>query len=104
MQRFEPRPALTFSALVIDYDANTVSQHGEKITLRPKEFELLYTLALNHDIVLSLDQIDEALGSRYVDNSPNSIHHTISRIRAAIGKTSIETVARRGYVLRSTHA
>lgn len=72
--RQQTATGLTFGALRIDPDRREVTNGGEVLHLKPKEFELLHFLARNRGMALSRDLIlervwgwDFAGGSRTVD-------------------------------------
>ncbi len=66
--------ALTVGDLTIDPQAHTVTVHDQAIDLPPREFDLLYTLALNAGHVLSTaDLIARVWGAEY-DGEPQVVY------------------------------
>jgi len=81
---------LVFDGLVIDLPAREVTVDGEKVTLTPKEYELLVYLAQNKNIALSRDVLlsdiwgydfgDVRTIDTHVKNLRNNLGHYRSRI------------------------
>ncbi len=87
--------------LQIDPARREVTVRGEQITLRNKEFDLLYELGKNIGIVLSRDQLlDQVWGYEYIGNTRTVDVH-IGHLRKKIHGSSlkIETITGIGYKL-----
>jgi DNA-binding response OmpR family regulator len=68
--KIEHTTSLTVGDLSIDPGTHTVSIAGKPIDLRPREFELLHTLALQPGIVLSVDNLLASVwGAEYIGES-----------------------------------
>ncbi len=90
-----------FGDFVIDTGAALLLQRGRVINLRPKSFEVLRLLAENAERVLSRDELAAVWRGRVATDE--SIAQCISDIRRALADTDqrlLQTVPRRGYVLR----
>ena len=102
--RSEPR-RLASGDLVIDEDAHQVWDHEEVVQLSPTEYRLLRYLILNHDRVLSKDQILDYVWEYDFGGNAGIVETYIGYLRkklSAASGTRIETVRGFGYVLRST--
>lgn len=95
---------LKIDDLVMDKDKYTVSREGDNIELTKKEYDLLKYFLENKDIVLSRDQLLEAVwGYDYVGQT-NIVDVYIRYLRSKIDdpydKKLIKTVRGVGYVIR----
>ena len=89
--------------LTIEPAKRRVVSGGNKISLAPKEYDLLMYLIENKDIVLSRDQIlDHVWGSDYAGYD-RAVDTHIKKLRAALGGcgSHIETVIKAGYKWKS---
>ncbi len=91
---------ITIGKVVLNYDSQTVSREGERITLPQKEFLLLYKLLSYPDIVFTRMQLmDEIWGyDSQTDEHTVSVH--IGRLRERFGpwpEFEIVTVRGLGY-------
>ncbi|CUS95206.1 Transcriptional regulatory protein, C terminal [Candidatus Kryptonium thompsonii] len=91
--------------LVINPISRTVTRGGKKIYLSPKEFELLYYLAMNQGKVLTRMEIGENVWGINFDTGTNYIDVYINYLRRKIDKDFdkklIHTVRGVGYVLKA---
>ena len=81
------------------YRERTVLVDGEKIITTPKEFDLLYYLLRNVNIVLSRDQIIYTVWDMDYNGDDRTVDTHIKCLRAKLGKYSscIVTVRKVGY-------
>jgi len=91
--------------LVIDAPRRCVTQGGKEIDLTPREFDLLYTLALNRGMVMTREKLLERVWGYdyYGDTRTVDVH--IRHIRDKLGDDSskpryLETVWGVGYKFR----
>ena len=77
----EPSTTIAAGALVLDRKRRVVTVGGEPVDLTAKEFELLWFLASNPEVVFSRDQILEELWSEDFDGDPKSVTVLVSRLR-----------------------
>lgn len=94
-----------WQGLVLNETRHEVRYNGEEITLTNREFEMLKTLLVNKDIVLSRDTLLERVcGYDYVGET-NVVDVYIRYLRAkiddAFGVKMIQTIRGVGYVIRS---
>jgi len=89
-QSGEPGNILTFPGLVINHDAREVDVQGNKISLTPKEFELLAFLAKNSGRVFTREQLLEHVWGydfygdlRTVDTHVKKLREKLSRFGEA---------------------
>ncbi|MDX1521275.1 MAG: response regulator transcription factor [Anaerolineae bacterium] len=84
LRRFERTPAaagpqpkpLEVGDLVIDPAAHTVTLNGAPVELRPREFDILYVLALEAGHVLTVDELlNRVWGAEYSGESQNVYVH-----------------------------
>jgi DNA-binding response OmpR family regulator len=101
----EPRDVLHVDNLVIDASRRKVFQSEKEVELTPREFDLLYTLALNRGIVLSREKLLERVWGYdyYGDTRTVDVH--IRHIRDKLGDNPqepryLETVWGVGYKFR----
>lgn len=100
----EPRRIVS-GDLVMDEDAHQVWDQTERIQLSPTEYRLLRYLMLNHDRVLSKDQILDYVWEYDFGGNAGIVETYVGYLRKKLGESSsprIETVRGFGYVLRST--
>lgn len=90
---------LTFGGLSIFPDSRIVTLDGKKITLPPKEFDLLYKLAQNEHIVLSRDKLLETVWGYQYCGDARTVDTHIKSLREHIGpyRKLIQTVWGVGY-------
>jgi two-component system OmpR family response regulator len=100
----EPR-RITSGALAIDEDAHQVWDEDEQVQLSPTEYRLLRYLMLNHDRVLSKDQILDYVWEYDFGGNAGIVETYIGYLRKKLSQASgsrIETVRGFGYVLRNS--
>jgi DNA-binding response OmpR family regulator len=92
---------LTLGDLRIDPAAREVFVAGQPVTLRTKEFDLLYTLAQHRGQVLTREQIlEKAWGFSYFGQTRTvDVHVAQLRKKLANSRARIETVTGVGYKL-----
>ncbi len=83
--------------LLIDKGSYTVDQSGKTITLPKKEFELLYFLAKNPNIVFSRDELLQNIWGADVFVLARTVDVHIRKVREKIGDDYITTVKGVGY-------
>ena len=100
----EPR-RITSGELVIDEDAHQVWDQETQVQLSPTEYRLLRYLMLNHDRVMSKDQILDYVWEYDFGGNAGIVETYIAYLRRKLGDVNgsrIQTVRGFGYVLRST--
>ncbi|MFC4871423.1 response regulator transcription factor [Negadavirga shengliensis] len=83
--------------LVIDRSSYTITQDGKTIILPKKEFELLYFLAKNPNMVFSRDELLKNIWGSDVFVLARTVDVHIRKIREKIGENYITTVKGVGY-------
>ncbi|WP_026955745.1 response regulator transcription factor [Algoriphagus vanfongensis] len=83
--------------LVIDRGSYTIEQSGKTITLPKKEFELLYFLAKNPNMVFSRDELLQNIWGSDVFVLARTVDVHIRKVREKIGDDYITTVKGVGY-------
>lgn len=83
--------------LIIDRTSYTIDQRGTIITLPKKEFELLYFLAKNPNIVFSRDDLLQNIWGADVFVLARTVDVHIRKVREKIGEDYITTVKGVGY-------
>lgn len=76
-----PKQEMTFGPLKIDQISHTVQLDGERIPFTEAEFNLLNTLALNHDRIMSREELFQTLLGRPYDGLDRTLDGRISRVR-----------------------
>lgn len=93
---------LQLGDLLIDRSEFRVSRSGCEVELTPKEFELLYYLAVNRNRVLSRDQVLDAVwGFDYVGD-PRTVDVHVKRLRDKLAPNPTITAGPDGESERST--
>jgi two-component system, OmpR family, alkaline phosphatase synthesis response regulator PhoP len=83
--------------LIIDRTSYTIDKSGKTITLPKKEFELLYFLAKNPNIVFSRDDLLQNIWGTDVFVLARTVDVHIRKVREKIGEDYITTVKGVGY-------
>lgn len=96
--------SLTFGGLSISPESRTVLLNGERLSLTPKEFDLLLKLAQNEHIVLSRDQLLEAIWGYSYFGDGRTVDTHIKSLRDHLGpyRILIQTVWGVGYKFEYT--
>ncbi len=92
---------LTYGEIVVDQEQHTVTAEGQDVQLTLKEFDLLCYLILNKGIVLSRDQIMQAVWDSPFEMESRTIDMHIMSLRQKLGNEGalIRTVRGVGYRL-----
>mgnify|MGYP002519038673 CR=1 FL=1 len=92
---------LTYGQIVVDQEQHTVTSSGKEVQLTLKEFDLLCYLILNKGIVLSRDQIMQAVWDSPFEMESRTIDMHIMSLRQKLGSEGalIRTVRGVGYRL-----
>jgi two-component system OmpR family response regulator len=100
-----PSGALVVGDLELDPRTRQVSRRGQPIALSPREFALLAAFMRRPDVVLSRTELLVNVWDEYYSGWSNVVDVYVRYLRNKIdrpfGVTSIETVPREGYRLRS---
>lgn len=99
--RFGGTSIIEIEDLVIDPDEEKTTFKGIEIELKGKPFEVLTHLARHRDLIVSKEQLLDAVWEEPELVTPNVIEVAINQIRQKMDKpleiSTIETVRRRGY-------
>ena len=90
----------SFGEFTLDLDRGALLRAGTDVKLRPKSFEVLSYLVQRHGLLVTKDELLDAIWGQTVVTE-DSIVHCLSDIRKAIHDQSqemIRTVPRRGYI------
>lgn len=97
---------ISIAGAEMDTARHVVSYQGEPVTLTVKEFALLRWFLLHPDEIHSAERLLEHVWDEHADPFTNTVRMTISNLRRklteAAGSQPIETIAGRGYLLRSS--
>ena len=90
-----------FGTIELSHDAHVVRVSGEQKELLPKEFALLEYLVDNHDIVLTREQILNAVWGMNYPGGDRTVDSHINRLRAKLGnhRAILQTIRGSGYKL-----
>lgn len=95
-------PILEVGELQLDSVRFRASRNGTALNLTAKEFALLEFLMAHTDEVMPQEKLLEHVWDEMADPFTNTVRVTVSNLRKKLGEPDlIETVAGRGYVLRS---
>ena len=91
---------VAFGEFFLDLDRGTLQKKGVDVPLRPKCFEVLCYLVGHHGVLLSKEELLDAV---WVDVivTEDSLTHCLIKVRRALGdetKEMVRTVPRRGYL------
>lgn len=75
---------MTFPALVIDQRRHRVERNGTPVALTPKEFELLWYLAIRAGTVVRRDELLQSVWGYGQGEDDRTIHTHINRLRAKL--------------------
>ncbi|MEY4504546.1 MAG: two-component system response regulator [Pseudomonadota bacterium] len=99
--RFGSTSVIEIDDLVIDPDEEKITYKGVEIELKGKPFEVLTHLARHREVVVSKEQLLDAIWEEPELVTPNVIEVAINQIRQKMDKplsiSTIETVRRKGY-------
>ncbi|MDR1912080.1 MAG: homeostatic response regulator transcription factor HsrA [Helicobacteraceae bacterium] len=99
--RFGSTNRIEIGDMLIDPDEELVTFRGSDMDLKGKPFEVLAHLARHRDMIVSKEQLLDAIWEEPELVTPNVIEVAINQIRQKIDKPlkvdTIETVRRRGY-------
>ncbi len=90
---------LSYKELSVDNDRHIVTVGGESVALTYKEFEFLYYMLLNVDIVLSRDKLMDAVWGYDYEGGSRTVDMHIKTLRKKLGGAGdyIKTVRNVGY-------
>lgn len=90
---------LSLNGVEMDYDKRRVTKEGELINLTYKEFELLYYLLKNQDIVLSREALMNHIWGYDFEGETRTVDVHIANIRQKLGSKGeiIQTIRNVGY-------
>lgn len=86
--------------LELDLQSRQASLGGKELSLSAREFEVLHSLMLNADRVLSREQLERNLYSWGQEVESNTVEVYIHNLRKKIGNHMIHTVRGVGYLIR----
>lgn len=90
---------LNFGAYEIHKHRHKVLRHSDEIDFSIKEYHLLLYLIENQGLILSREQIIQAVWDSVFEGSTRVVDDTIRRIRRKIPELKIETIYGFGYIL-----
>lgn len=96
---------LNIGDLLLDTQAGRIWIKGKELRLRPREFSILEYLALRVGKIVSRTELTEHVYDHALDLKSNAVDSAICNIRKKLAVAEcegmIDTVPRRGYMLRS---
>ncbi len=101
MKRISGEGSKEFGVIELSHDSHEVKISGKVSELLPKEFALLEYLMDNHDIVLSREQILDAVWGRDFPGGDRTVDSHINRLRSRLGnhREMLKTIRGSGYKL-----
>lgn len=90
---------LTLNDISINYEKRTITSDGKTINLTYKEFELLYLLLKNKDIVLTREMLMEQVWGFDFEGETRTVDVHIATLRQKLGEQGqlIQTIRNVGY-------
>lgn len=90
------KTVLTFEGLTLNISGRSVLVDGERVTMTPKEYDLLFFLAQNNDIVFSRDELlDKVWGFEFAGDGRTVDTH-VKMLRQSLGAYRKFIVTHRG--------
>lgn len=103
VEREAPESEITLGHVRIDFDAQAVFRHGERVQLTPTEYSLLQVLASNVDSLLSYERLLRDVWGRGYEESREYVRIYVGRLRSKLEDDDTEplivTEPRAGYRL-----
>ena len=101
MKRVSDEGAKVLGVIELNHDSHEVKISGKTVELLPKEFALLEYLIDNHDIVLSREQILDAVWGMDFPGGDRTVDSHMNRLRSRLGehREMLKTVRGSGYKL-----
>lgn len=90
-------PERRFGRLILLPERQTAMLDGVLVHLTPKEWAVIERLSRRPDMTVTRDQLEETLYAFDSEVESNAIEAHVSRLRAKLGRQSIETVRGFGY-------
>ena len=99
VNRNKPTGIISLNNITLDYDKRLVTVDDSPIQLTYKEFELLYYLLKNQNIVLSRDNILNEIWGFDFEGETRTVDVHIGALRQKLGKSGqlIQTIRNVGY-------
>ena len=96
------RSRIAAAGVELDEDARQVTVGRRKVSLTPKEFELLRYLVLNAGTVIRRERILERVWGYFYEGDPRTVDTHVKSLRAKLGAagTAVTTVRGTGYAFR----
>ena len=94
--KLKSKDVLEFGGLTINIPGRKVSIDGERITMTPKEYDLLFFLASHEDIVFSRDELLEKIWGFDFYGDGRTVDSHIKMLRHSLGKYRHFIVTHRG--------
>jgi two-component system OmpR family response regulator/two-component system response regulator QseB len=95
----QPQENLSAQDIELDPAARSVTRAGKTVPLSTREFDLLHTLLLNADHVLSREQLEQHLYSWGKEVDSNAVEVHVHNLRKKLGGALIQTIRGVGYML-----
>ncbi|MCU6762190.1 Staphylococcal respiratory response protein A [uncultured Roseburia sp.] len=95
-QSSRPKQMITIGGLMLDPAAREVSLNGTPLDLRPKEYDLLFFLIQNKNIVFSRDSLLEKVWGYDYQGDDRTVDSQIKLLRQALGEYRSHIVTCRG--------
>lgn len=97
----EKENVLAIGGIELDNEKHTVSVNGTNISLTYKEFELLYNLMINQDLVMSREKLLDLVWNTGYEGESRTVDVHIGSLRQKLGECGamIQTIRGVGYKL-----
>lgn len=95
----ERENVLTMGGIMLDNEKHTVSVDNENVSLTYKEFELLYNLMMNRDLVMSREKLLDLVWNTGYEGESRTVDVHIGSLRQKLGSSGalIQTIRGVGY-------
>lgn len=97
----ERENVLLVGGIALDNEKHTVAVKGESVSLTYKEFELLYNLMINRDLVMSREKLLDLVWNTGYEGESRTVDVHIGSLRQKLGECGamIQTIRGVGYKL-----
>lgn len=96
-EKAEPdKNVMTFEGLTLNISGRSVLIDGERVTMTPKEYDLLFFLAQNNDIVFSRDELMDKVWGFDFGGDSRTVDTHIKMLRQSLGEYRKFIVTHRG--------
>lgn len=96
------RKQLSYGTIQVDLDSHTVTKGGERVSLTPKEFDVLAFFLQNLDIAITRERLLSAVWGYEFEGESRTVDIHVQQVRRKLGlQKKLITIPKLGYRLES---